>query len=794
MKRALIIRSGFDTPPGAHNSAECMASLIAAYGFEVTICENDAASRDGILAAIGRLIDATRQCDAAVLYYVGHGGLVINSQYVAGGPVPRYVQHLLPTDYGETSEGDFRGITAAELSRLLVRLSARSANTTAIWECCYASQLGRADDLLPEAARPALTYLGLARHYAKLRAADPGLGRLDIAGNPRVVRVAAADEFSSSFPVGLPPADELAALGIACRGGDDQIGAMTLALVRILAPLRGHRVAWKHIAPELRARLYIQRPEIDGPLDRVPFSLDVVDPGTIGVALVRDGGAVVDAGALLGVSIGDVYGVMPAGATHVDGRAIAHLTIDRVFPADSHAVIAWHGPTSTLPPGAGAIAVRHTLPRYPVRIVAPPPRAADIATRLGRAPLVRAAGPADGDVVAELRVDGNDVVLADALGPLFPPASYAGHVDDAIRDASNLATERRLRTIAGRLDSSDLTIELGVVVDDKFVRIAARDAPFALGQRVAIRISNGGAASRYVNAFGIGLRRNIALLSTDASGTEVKPGTVTVVGEVPGTGRLEGHEVKWSDGLPRDVARTESVMVVVTTDAADLRALERDENLPARVESTSLETLFEQAATGGTRGDPLAGALATPPFAMRWLDFLVVPLEGTTDFGAPVVDDAPPGLAVGTGPAGTRTIDVASTTVEPGNRIDVMVCAREHAHPIATATLACDGRARAQVWTGTAPAAIDIYAWTSQTADPRSLGDLLTTAAAGVSIAALRSPKLAACASLVVAGAARRSLAAIAGDRVITAYRGVVGPAAAAAATVIAPSFTLAVR
>jgi Caspase domain len=315
MKRALIIRSGFDTPLGARNSAQCMASLIAAYGFEVTTCEDDAASRDGILAAIGRLIAATRKCDAAVLYYVGHGGLVTNSQYVAGGPVPRYVQHLIPTDYGETTEDDFRGITAAELSRLLVRLSARSANTTAIWECCYASQLGRSDELLSEGERPKFTYLGLVRHYEKLRATDPALGRLDIAANPRVVRVAAADEFSSSYPVGLPPAGELDALGIACRGDDDRIGAMTLALARILAPLRGHRVAWKQVAPELRARLYIQRPEIEGPLDRVPFSLDVVDPGTIGVVLVRDGGAVVDAGALLGVSIGDVYGVMPAGAT-----------------------------------------------------------------------------------------------------------------------------------------------------------------------------------------------------------------------------------------------------------------------------------------------------------------------------------------------------------------------------------------------------------------------------------------------------------------------------------------------
>src|SRR5262249_40134787 len=204
--------------------------------------------------------------------------------------------------------------------------------------------------------------------------------------------------------------------------------------------------------------------------------------------------------------------------------------------------------------------VRHTLPRYPVRIIATPPRAADIATRLERAPLVRAADLDDGDIVAELRVDGDDLVLGDALGPLFPPASYPGHVDDAVRDASNLATERRLRTITGALDISDLTIELGLVVDGAFVRIAERDAPLALGQRVAIRVANASAASRHVNVFDIGPRRTIALLSDGVSGTEVGPGAATVVGEVPGTGELEGFEVGWPDGLPRDRARTESVM------------------------------------------------------------------------------------------------------------------------------------------------------------------------------------------------------------------------------------------
>src|SRR5262249_10027424 len=156
-----------------------------------------------------------------------------------------------------------------------------------------------------------------------------------------------------------------------------------------------------------------------------------------------------EAGRLHGVSVGDVYGVMPAGSTRIDpAKLIEQFTIDEVFPTYSRARrIAQHDDAIELPPHSIAIVRSLVFERLPVRISADDATQRAIEPALQRSGRVRAATPEDRDVLAELRVRGTELELHDAQGPLFAPARYPGCLRDAVSDLENLATERRLRAL-----------------------------------------------------------------------------------------------------------------------------------------------------------------------------------------------------------------------------------------------------------------------------------------------------------------------------------------------------------
>src|SRR5579871_2374680 len=102
-RRALVVRSGFDPrpeDPGPNNVA-CMRALLGRYQFtDVTVCEGDDATRDGIRAAFARLTTKTEPDDAVVVYYTGHGFLISNPDFTPSGDLPRLIQLICPTDYG----------------------------------------------------------------------------------------------------------------------------------------------------------------------------------------------------------------------------------------------------------------------------------------------------------------------------------------------------------------------------------------------------------------------------------------------------------------------------------------------------------------------------------------------------------------------------------------------------------------------------------------------------------------------------------------------------------------------
>jgi hypothetical protein len=786
-KRALIVRPDHDPLAGFRNSAACIGQILRSRGFDLELCEGPAATRAGILQAYDGLTARAGAEDAIVIYYIGHGGLTTNQTYTPDADLPRYVQNICPTDFAQTTDDDFRGISSFEFSLQLAALTRKTKNVTVILECCFSAQLARGDEPAG-AARvwPKLTRVVLTRHLQALRERAREFDKLALTGNPDAVRIAAAGQTDSAYQLALPSAGELRAIGLDLPEGG-WIGGMTLRLAEILAQIGTTRVSWRSIAAELRARLTVQRPEIEGPISRVPFSLETVDAVMFPVRS-EPGTAIVEAGRLLGVSVGDVYGVMPAGSTRIDpDKLIEPLTIDEVSATESRARrIERHDGARELPVNAVAIAMSLALERLAVRVVASDLVRPEIEVALESSGRVRAATPEDRDVLAELRVQGTELELHDAQGPLFAPARYPDRLRDAVADLENLATERRLRALSEDegLAPADVSVELLLVGNGGGYRtLADHGEALGLGDRIALRLVNRGARPVFANVFNIGLRRRIALLSAHAaSGLKLPPSTPVYVGDTL-AGQLVGFALSWPQGMPRDQPRLDTTMVMITAEPTDLSVLVSGEHLgqPKAITTpaTPLGALLDQLATGRPRNlDPADGTAA---FAICWRDYRLFPLDASLDFGAPQVDANPPGSALPRSVTATPQIRLTELAVTAGTRVDVLVCARGAAVPYRATTVIGNAPSELVVWHGELHGPADIYVWTSaDRGDRRTLADLLASRSIAGPVAMLGAPdsdpssRLAAGASLVLAAMARVALLGITPD-VATAFRGSFG-------------------
>ena len=792
-KRALIIRPDYEPLAGFAPGAACMAQVLRSRGFEIETCEGARATRTGTLRALDELIGGAADGDAVAVYYVGHGGLCTNNQYTPDDiELPRYVQHICPSDFAATADGDFRGISTFELSLRLAALTRRTRNVTVILECCFAARMVRGNEpSTPERVQPKKTQIVLTRHLQELRERSRDFAALEITGNPHAVRVAAAGQIEGARQVRLRSSEALKAIGIDLPDGS-WVSGMTLRLAEILAEIGDAQVTWRSIAPALRGRFVVQRPEIEGPVSRVPFSLATVDAATPGVRMAGDG-AILDAGQLLGVTIGDVYCAMPPGSTELDpSRVLAELTIDETTALHSRAHrIAWRTGERTLPAHAVAIARSHAFARYPVRVVVdstaqPAPGAtteattkatieATIEATIGASSRVRPAVLCD-HALAELRVRGAELELRDELGPLFPPVGYPDRLRDAVADLENLATARHLREMSedAGVAPDDVSVELLCVTGGGRRALADHGEPLGLGDRLALRLENRTPKPVFANVFNIGLRGRIALLTIDASGIPLPSRASIYVGDAI-DGKLAGLVLHWPRGMPRDQPRLDTLMVVITPKPADLRALESTERLitRARGAASPLQALFSQIARGGTRSaNPEPSA--PPEFALCWRDYLLVPLDGPLDLGAIQVDASPTGSARPSAAAATVRIRLAALDVVPGTRLDVLVCAHGAPAGFQASTVLDAAPGSLAVWTGAVRGAVDVYAWTSTgAADRRTLAELLAAAETAEALAALRGPgaALAAGASLRLAAIARAELHKLA-PGVTTAFRG----------------------
>ncbi|HWO25645.1 MAG TPA: caspase family protein [Kofleriaceae bacterium] len=608
--------------------AERMAAVLRQYGFEVERRWRAEASRDGILAGYRRLIERVGPGDAAVVYFAGHGGRVVVDPQASSSERVRVLstqfQFIAPTDYAQRTEDDFRGISSWELSQLLGQLTDKTDNVTVILDCCFSSQMSRAGEAAADTvvrALPKLTWRLIGDQLDEVRARFGPIDGPGPMGNPKAVRFAACGDWQTAVQI------------LDAKGQPG--GLFTQVLIAALEEIGDAPVSWRALGDVVRARVLrtitTQRPVVEGPVKRRLFSVQEIDAATI--PLTNAGGVLrLGAGRLTGVSVGDVYGVTRVSAASLSEQAmITRVRVERVEALHSLAeVVDTYPDRGSIPREAVAWPIARALARHAIWIDAPEPERAALEAAIARSARLEVAASQQYRV-GELRVRSGELHVVARDGRDLEPVSRAWLIPEAIRQLEQLAVAQTLIELEGEhgLPDSEVEVEWGTV-RAAGVRIPqpAHGAELGLSDRIYLRVTCRAAELRFVHVFNIGLSGNITQLSAYApSGIRLGPGQDHLVGIGPDPASPRtGLPLAWPAGLRRSEPGVDSLIVIVTTRSAELRALETDNQGPheqARAANSQLLQLLAQIHEGGTWK-----ANATPdPFCVVRRSFVLHPQE-----------------------------------------------------------------------------------------------------------------------------------------------------------------------
>jgi Caspase domain len=598
-KRALVVGSPGSAGTvgallqGVEHDVRAMQTMLAKRGFDVDVCLGPAATRDGILAAYDRLIADSAAGDAAVIYYSGHG---FYSLPVLESGQPWH--GIVPADLNESTDDDFRGITAWELSIKQAQLTAKTRNVTVILDCCHSSQMSR--DGAVHAAQPrALPHplrLGFAAHLAALRAKyGAAYDAVHPTSNPDAVRLVACGLNESAY--------EYVGSSGSCQG------AFTEALLGVLDQIGDVVLSWAALGEAIRERVLrrfpYQRPDLEGPTRRRLFAEDEDEDSGAARIDVMDDGFRIGLGQLVGVRLGDVYGAMPLGATSYDRRrAIAELVVEQVSATFAEARLStWENEHTAMPPDALAFPLKKQAALRPVALDVPEAARPVVEQALAEMRTLRAAAPGE-EPLARLRVAGGEATVEDGLGPLFPPVRFQGELHLAVKNLANLGVAQGLRELIGEqgVHQSEVEIEWGVV--DRGVPRPMPETGGSLGlrDRIYVRLRSHAQRQLYAHVFNIGVRGKITLLSNFApAGVQLHYGEDIFLGMR--FGKLMGLGIGWPRDMPKSTfPRADELIIVVTTTRVSLERLQTTEQLAVyRDAGTRLQDLLSQLQDGLVR-------------------------------------------------------------------------------------------------------------------------------------------------------------------------------------------------
>lgn len=437
--KALVIGAQTGGLSGVHHDAATMSTILSARGFQVDVrCEQDA-TQAGIREGLERLVTDARPDDAVVIYYSGHGNVArVLSPNGIELPERRFI---VPTDYDESSPGDFRGITAIELSVWVARLTERTHNVTVIMDCCHAGRMVRDPDLRVK-GWPHPTYLDVAENTGMLRALGLPTDILHPIENPYAVRLGACGPEQSAY--------EYTVRGV-------RTGVFTDSLRAALEEAGSGRVTWLALMQRIRDRVMTldvgQRPEVEGPWSRLLFDETEVAAG-IAVPVVvpgaRNNRVILPGAALLGASLGDTFGITAAGAlAATDETILARATVAETDGVSVEADVELRDGCEQLPPMVEAHPLSTSTVPDPVRVAGRGVLADTVRSAIDAVPTLRAVGlDYDGPVLAEVTVADSLTLRDGGPEPLATePADEVG-VGRVVANLRRMARTAALRRLA----------------------------------------------------------------------------------------------------------------------------------------------------------------------------------------------------------------------------------------------------------------------------------------------------------------------------------------------------------
>ncbi len=618
-KRALLIGSQTYGLTGVNGDVALMAETLEARGFETEVRIDDDATRAGIIAAYEGLIETTPSgsADPVVIYYSGHGGRTALDGWedLQRRGQRSHLRYLVPFDMAASSESDFRGLLSEELSSLQRRLTAKTENVTTILDCCHSGTMSRDADLMPKAAPRSFPYEAALPLLAALEAESGAATSLDDS-NPLAVRVVACDPLQSAY-------ERPSSLG-------GRHGALTEQLVLSLRELGDRPLTWRVLGNRIRrtitTSLPTQRPEIEGPADRLLFSLTTRAAANALPVAVTDGAVRIEAAGLFGVSVGDRYELLSA-----DDVSLGQAEVERIDGDVAVLAVAGKAKAGATYDDAVAVPVRTSRTKAVELDLEPPVRAA-VEERLATSTMLHAAADGEAGVARIARAGDGDgdgaLTVLDSGGFAVQDGTFAtdpAGIGEAVKLAERVARAERLRG----LDRGDADLAGQVHVELRShggeggdVRtLAASGERLYRGEHISLQVTNNSDRDLYVGLFDIDTAYAITLLSSDEpKGWRIPPG------ESRTPGGPDGIPLEWDPGVPDDAERPETLLVIAATqpqqfDALTTGGVTRGE--PGG--GSSLESLLAEAGTG-TRGWPASRAEAVA-YCAKPVDFYLVPAE-----------------------------------------------------------------------------------------------------------------------------------------------------------------------
>jgi hypothetical protein len=577
-KRALLIGCPVGSLHGVETDLGIMQGILEEHGFT---CKKDCpATRDSIFFAWNDIITQTNQGDAVVIYYSGHGGMVENRNGENNVTTRQRLQYLVPMDFGETKENDWRGITDVELSQILRKTTDKTKNVTLILDCCHAARMAR----LPGTVKTIdpNEYSEVSKHIEKMWSEGKFDTEFHLERNPDAVTIVASAQTESAYeqPFGSARMSVLTeALHKAMQRKDPQ-GA---------APAQ---VSWRSIMLRVRERMKVtcppQYPEIEGDDLRFTFSLTKADlHEAIPISLDGDD-VILERGELHGLQEGDTYGLSSLDQESLNpGNEIAKVVVTTVGSLRSSACFEGISRPTQQQRELGMKAfLKMHLGRLPVALKGCQ-ASKTLRSSVNGSRFLSIADPDERHPFATVQQEAGRLRLISQEGSVYlllGDRQLQGEelddncVTECVNKLESLAHSRHLLALAGESQSREISqqidVELGQVRDGRCEPWSEKTPAIKEGGKFYLKIRNIGSPSVYIWVFDLCAGSVRLLSSASPSGRELREDETYVFGKVDFTGKLPGATTSWPKGTPKEQESIpEDIIIIVADGRIDLHGL-----------------------------------------------------------------------------------------------------------------------------------------------------------------------------------------------------------------------------